>query len=144
MVFMKQEKKTMMVKSMNLEVLLPSRIFVRKERVLRIVADTRVGSFGFLPNRLDCVMSLMPGILVYEIEHEGEAYIAVDRVILVKAGPDVFVSVHHATGGVDLGQLEEAVKRDFLTLDEREQSVRNVLAKLESGFIRQFAEFRNE
>jgi len=130
--------------SMRVELLLPFRIFLRRDKVRRIVVETPKGSYGLLPNRLDCVMILVPGIFTYETEAEGEAYVAVDRGILVKTGPQVFVSVHHATGGVDLGELEEAVKRDFLAIDEREQSVRTVLAKLESGFIRQFAEFHNE
>ena len=38
-----------------------------------------------------------------------------------------------AIGGTDLGQLREAVEREFLTLDEQEQSVRSVMAKMESG-----------
>ena len=37
-------------------------------------------------------------------------------------------------GGMDLDQLREAVEQEFLNLDEREQSVRSVMAKLESGF----------
>ena len=47
-------------------------------------------------------------------------------------------------GGTDLGQLREAVEREFLTLDEHEQSVRSVMAKLESGFLRRFAAFQHE
>ena len=69
---------------------------------------------------------------------------AVDEGVLVKTGPDVLVSVRHAIGGTDLGQLHEAVKREFLTLDEQEQSVRSVMAKMESGFIRRFMEFQHE
>jgi F-type H+-transporting ATPase subunit epsilon len=55
---------------------------------------------------------------------------------LVKAGPDVLVSVRRAVGGADLGQLRDSVKREFLTLDEHEQSVRSATAKLEAGFLR--------
>ena len=51
---------------------------------------------------------------------------AVDEGVLVKTGPDVLVSVRRAIGGTDLGQLREAVEREFLNLDEREQSVRSV------------------
>jgi F-type H+-transporting ATPase subunit epsilon len=36
------------------------------------------------------------------------------------------------------------VEREFLDLNEREQSVRSVMAKMESGFIRRFAEFHRE
>jgi F-type H+-transporting ATPase subunit epsilon len=47
-------------------------------------------------------------------------------------------------GGTDLGQLRHAVEQEFLTLDEYEQSVRTVMAKLETGFLRRFAAFQHE
>jgi F-type H+-transporting ATPase subunit epsilon len=129
---------------MNLKVLLPFRIFAEKSGVSRMVAETREGSFGLLPRRLDCVAALAPGILIYENEAEGEVYVAVDEGVLIKTGPDVLVSVRNAIAGTDLGQLREAVEREFLHLDEREQGVRSVLAKMESGFIRRLAEFHHE
>lgn len=129
---------------MNLKVLLPFQIFVEKAGVSRIVAETPTGSFGLLPHRLDCVAALAPGILIYETDADGEVYIAVDEGVLVKTGPNVRVSVRRALGGTDLGSLRAAVEREFLTLDEREQSVRSVMAKMESGFIRRFAEFQHD
>src|ERR1700677_3250847 len=116
---------------MNLKVLLPFQIFAEKTGVSRIVAETREGSFGFLPHRLDCVAALTPGILTYQTEPEGEIYVAVDEGVLVKTGPDVLVSVRRALGGTDLGHLRDLVEREFLSVDEREQSVRSVMAKLE-------------
>jgi F-type H+-transporting ATPase subunit epsilon len=129
---------------MNLKILLPFKVFAEKTGVLRIVAGTREGSFGLLPHRLDCAAALAPGILVFETEAEGEVYIAVDEGVLVKTGADVLVSVRNAIGGMDLGKLREAVEQEFLNLDEQEKSVRSVLAKLESGFIRRFAVFHHE
>jgi F-type H+-transporting ATPase subunit epsilon len=129
---------------MNLKILLPFRIFADKTGVSRIVAETDEGSFGLLPHRLDCVAALTPGILIYENEAEGEVCVAVDEGILVKTGSDVLVSVRNAIGGTDLGKLREAVDREFLTLNEREQSARSVMAKMESGFIRRLAEFHHE
>ena len=129
---------------MNLKVLLPFQLFAEKTGVLRIVAETREGSFGLLPRRLDCVAALAPGILIYENEAEGEAYVAVDEGVLVKTGPDVLVSVRNAIAGTDLGQLREAVEREFLSLDEREQSVRSALVKMESDLIRRLAEFHHD
>jgi F-type H+-transporting ATPase subunit epsilon len=129
---------------MTLKVLLPFQIFAEKTGVLRIVAETRDGSFGLLPHRLDCVAALAPGILTYETETDGEVFVAVDEGVLVKSGPDVLVSVRRAISGTDLGQLHEAVKREFLTLDEHEQSARLVTAKLETGFLRRFATFQHE
>jgi len=129
---------------MNLKVLLPFQIFAEKAGVSRIIAETPTGSFGLLPHRLDCVAALAPGILIYETAAEGEVYLAVDEGVLVKTGPDVRVSVRRALGGTDLGQLREAVEREFLTLNEHEQNVRSVMAKMESGFIRRFAEFQHD
>jgi len=129
---------------MNLKVLLPFQVFADKTGVSRIVAETREGSFGLLPHRLDCVAALAPGILIYEEEAEGEVYVAVDEGVLIKTGPDVLVSVRNAIAGTDLRQLRETVEREFLNLDKREQRVRSVLAKMESGFIRRLAEFHHE
>ena len=129
---------------MNLKILLPYQIFTEKTDVSRIVAETREGSFGILPHRLDCVAALAPGILLYESEAEGEVYVAVDNGTLVKTGPDVLISVRNAIRGIDLGQLREAVEREFQNLNEQEQSVSSVMAKMESGFIRRLAEFHKE
>ena len=129
---------------MHLKVLLPFQVFTEKTDVLRIVAETREGSFGLLPHRLDCVAALAPGILTYENDAEGEVFVAVDEGVLVKTGLDVLVSVRNAIGGTDLGQLREAVEREFLSLNEREQSVRSVMAKMESGLISRLAKFHHE
>jgi F-type H+-transporting ATPase subunit epsilon len=128
----------------NLKVLLPFQIFAEKTGVLRIVAEAQAGSFGLLPNRLDCLAALAPGILTYETEAEGEVFVAVDEGVLVKVGPDVLVSVRRALGGKDLGQLRQAVTREFLTLDEHEQSVRILMAKLEAGFLRRTVRLKHE
>ncbi|HUE86008.1 MAG TPA: F0F1 ATP synthase subunit epsilon [Vicinamibacterales bacterium] len=126
---------------MNLKVLLPFQIFAEKTDVSRMVAETRDGSFGLLPHRLDCVLALTPGILTYETEAEGEVYIAVDNGMLVKAGPDVLVSVRRALVGTDLGRLRDSVEQEFTALDDHEQSVRSVMAKLEAGFLHRLAGF---
>src|SRR5580704_12373253 len=118
---------------MNLKVLLPFQVFAEKTGVSRIVAETREGSFGLLPRRLDFIAALAPGILTYETEVEGEVYVAMDEGVLVKTGPEVLISVRRAIGGSDLGQLRASVAREFLTLDEHEQSVRTAMAQMESG-----------
>lgn len=129
---------------MNLKILLPFKIFAEKSGVSRIVAESHSGSFGLLTHRLDCVAALVPGILVFETQEEGEVCIAIDEGVLVKTGTDVLVSVRNAIGGTDLGQLRAAVEQEFLNLDEQERSVRSVLAKLESGFVHRFAAFHHE
>jgi F-type H+-transporting ATPase subunit epsilon len=130
--------------AMNLKVLLPFQIFAAKTGVSRIVAETCQGSFGLLPHRLDCVAALAPGILTYETASDGEVFMAVDDGVLVKTGADVLVSVRRALCGPDLGQLREAVEREFLTMDEHERSVRSVLAKMEGDLIRRMAKLHND
>ncbi|NTV66282.1 MAG: F0F1 ATP synthase subunit epsilon [Chlorobaculum sp.] len=129
--------------SMHLRILLPSTVFADLPEVEKLSVETVKGSYGFLPNRLDCVAPLAPGILSYRTG-ATESYVAIDHGVLVKTGREVVISVRHATGGVDLGSMENAVSREFVNLDERERSVRNTLARIESGFIRRYMELHRE
>jgi F-type H+-transporting ATPase subunit epsilon len=130
--------------SMNLSILLPSRIFARKTDVSRIVAETSEGSVGLLPHRLDCVAALVPGILTYTTPADGTVYVAVDEGVLVKSGADVLVSVRRAVGSTDLGELHETVKREFLMIDAQAREVRAAVARMEGAFAGRFAEFQHE
>ncbi len=129
---------------MNLKILLPYRIYTERAGVVRIIAETKEGSFGLLPHRLDCVAALVPGILTFETETDGEIYVAIDEGVLVKAGMEVLVSVRNATGGADLGQLNQLVDREFLELNKQEQDVLSVMTKMESDFIRRLAVLHHE
>jgi F-type H+-transporting ATPase subunit epsilon len=129
---------------MNLKIMLPFKVFVEAKNVKRIVAETNNGSYGFLPQRLDCVATLVPGIFMYETEKDGVRYLAVDEGVFMKAGSEVLVSVRNAIGGVDLGKLHESVKKEFLNLDEDERKTRTVMAKLESGFMHSLEKFRKD
>jgi F-type H+-transporting ATPase subunit epsilon len=130
--------------SMHLKILLPFKVFVDINNVSNIVMETSEGSYGLLPQRLDCVAALVPGIFMYEIQNGSAKYIAVDSGVMVKASSEVLVSVRNAIGGVDLGKLSELVKNEFMKQDEEESSMRAVTLKLESGFIYSFDKFRNE
>lgn len=129
---------------MALKVLLPFQVFVEKTDVTRIVAETPRGGYGLLPNRLDCVAALTPGIFTYETEADGEVFLAVDEGVLVKTGPNVLVSVRRALEGANLAQLRAEVEREFLVLDEHEKSVRLVSAKMEDDLIRRLAGLRHD
>lgn len=124
----------------DLKILLPYKVFAEVKNVKAVTADTNAGSYGFfLPQRLDCVAILVPGIFSYEtnIIH----YLAVDAGILIKTGSQVLVSVRNAIGGVDLGKLGDAVKNEFLKIDDSEKNVRYVVAKLESGLMNSLKKF---
>jgi F-type H+-transporting ATPase subunit epsilon len=97
-----------------------------------------------LPRRLDCVAALVRGILVFETSADGEIYVAVDEGILVKAGSQVTVSARNAVAGDNLEALHETVSRELQELGEQARSVRQVMARLESGFIRRVIEIQHE
>ena len=124
---------------MHLKVLLPFGVFAEHADVARIVVETRAGSCGLLPRRLDCVAALVPGILTYQCEAQPEVYVAVDEGVLVKSGQEVLISVRRAMGGTDLGQLRAAMAREFLELDAQERGLRSSLAKIEAGVISRLA-----
>jgi F-type H+-transporting ATPase subunit epsilon len=127
---------------MNLKVLLPFRIFLDLKQVSRIVAETREGSFGLLPHRLDCVAAPVPGVLEYTLG-DDTAYLAVDQGVLVKSGADVMVSVRQAIKGTTLSELHETVKREYLSLDRQERDVRTAVARMESALLGRLAEFQH-
>ena len=128
---------------MTLKVLLPFEIFAVERNVSRIVVETVQGSFGLLPRRLDCVAALVPGILSFQSEAQGEVFLALDAGVLVKTGQDVVISARRALRGDDLSRLHDAVEQEFLTLDTQEVAMRATMARLESGFMRRFASLRD-
>ena len=132
----------MEITSMHLKILLPYKIFADIKNVKKIVVETTAGSFGFLPQRLDCTAAMLPGILLYETESGAVEYIAVNDGILIKAGEDVLVSVRNAIGGAPLGKLRTLVENEMIQLDDIEINARSVMAKLETGFIRSFQKLR--
>lgn len=127
-----------------LKILLPYQVFFESDVVKRIVIETNAGVFGILPNRLDCVATMVPGILTYEIQDCEEAYVAVDEGIFVKYGNDVLITVRNAFTGVNLGELQALIESEFLNLDEREKGVKLVISKLESEFVHRYVGLRHE
>jgi F-type H+-transporting ATPase subunit epsilon len=128
---------------MHLKILLPYRTFVDKTDVARIVFETQGGSFGLLPHRRDCVAAIAPGLFTYQTAGDHEVIVAVDQGVMVKTGGDVLVSVRRAIAGTDIGQLQQAIEAEFLTLTDMQQSAQKVFAKLESGFLKRFVEFQD-
>jgi len=127
---------------MTLKILLPFRVFSETTQVSRLVVETRDGSLGFLPHRLDCVTDLVPGILTYQGEGP-EVILAVDQGVLVKIGEEILVSVRNALEGEDLAGLRDAVERQFLQVDHEERQLREVMSKLETGFLRRLGQFHH-
>ena len=84
---------------MNLKVLTPVET-VCDEEVRSVVAEGKDGSFCLKPRHVDFVSALVPGLLSFLHADDGrEEFLAVDRGILTKEGPEVLVSVRSAEPG---------------------------------------------
>ena len=125
---------------MDLKILLPYKVFADIKNVESIIAETSEGSFGFLPQRLDCVAVLVPGIFTYKTDKEH--YLAVDAGLLVKAGEQVMVSVRNAVGGAELGKLADTIQKEFKNISADEEKVRHMASRLETGFLSRLKKFQ--
>ncbi|MDM7987512.1 MAG: F0F1 ATP synthase subunit epsilon [Smithella sp.] len=126
---------------MMLRILLPAEVMLKQE-VKKIVAEAENGSFCLMPNHIDFVATLAPGIFAYEPLQGGQELLAMDVGTLVKKGADVLVSTRNAVRAPDLGKLKDVVVRQYDVLDEREKMVRSAAAKLEASLIRRFVELK--
>lgn len=124
---------------MKLKVLLPTTIILNEE-VTKVTAEAENGCFCLLPNHIDFVTALVPGILSFESVTRQEIFLAVDEGILVKCGSQVLVSTRNAVQHSDLKLLQSTVEKQFRVLDDREKMTRSALSKLEANIVRQFVE----
>jgi F-type H+-transporting ATPase subunit epsilon len=125
---------------MNLKILLPSEILIEHEAT-KVVAEAENGYFCLLPQHVDFVAALVPGILSYE-SHGAEHHLAIDGGTLVKRGSEVLVSIRNAVRGPELGKLKQVVEEQFEELDEKEKKARTAAAKLEVDMLRRFLELK--
>lgn len=126
---------------MMLRILLPAEVMLKQE-VNKIIAEAENGSFCLMPNHIDFVATLAPGIFTYEPVGGGQEILAMDVGTLVKKGSDVLVSTRNAVRAPDLGKLKDVVVRQYDALDEREKMVRSAAARLEASLIRRFVELK--
>lgn len=122
---------------MRLEIVTPLKVCLDLP-VARIVTESPDGSFGLLPQHIDFVSQIVPGILAYEDLQGQEHYAAVTSGTLVKCGDLVRVATRSAILGDDLGMLETEMKLQLRQEDEREREARSALARLEAQMIRHF------
>lgn len=129
---------------MNLKILLPYKVFLNENKVSKVVLETAKGSYGILPQRLDCVAALVPGIFTYETSRSKLQYLAIDEGIMIKTGYNIIISAHNAIGGADLGNLHDLVLKEFKELRDSEKKFRQSMAKIESNFILRLKNFQKE
>jgi F-type H+-transporting ATPase subunit epsilon len=125
---------------MNLKILLPAEILLDHD-VTKINAEAENGYFCLLPQHVDFVATLVPGILSYESQG-ADHFLAVDGGTLVKRGQEVLVSIRNAVRGPELGKLRQVVEEQFEELDEKEKKARTAAAKLEVDLLRRFLELK--
>lgn len=126
---------------MLLKILLPAEVLIVQD-VNKIVAEAENGSFCLMPNHIDFVATLSPGLFTYESTAGGQELYAMDVGTLVKKGVDVLVSTRNAVRAPDLGQVKQVVIQQYDRLDEREKMVRSASAKLEASMIRRIMDLK--
>ena len=126
---------------MLLKILLPAEVMLTQE-VTKSVAEAENGSFCLMPNHIDFVATLAPGIFSYVPAQGGQELLAMDVGTLVKKGSEVLVSTRNAVRAPDLGKLKQVVVQQYDDLDEREKMVRSAGARLEASLIRRFVELK--
>jgi len=127
---------------MRLKIALPTEVFIDEETD-KVVAEAHNGLFCLLPNHIDFVSALVPGILAYAAGSGKEIFLAVNGGVLVKCGEEVLVSTRQAVKGPDLGVLERTVDEEFKRLSDQEKTVRSAMARIEAGFVRRFLEIQS-
>ena len=128
--------------AMNLTILLPTETLFQGP-VAKLVARAANGMFGVLPNHIDFVTALVPGILSATAPDGATLYFGVDEGVFVKRERDVSICVHHAVRGVGLARLSDTVRKSFIEVDDRERRARAALARLEADVVRRFAELKD-
>lgn len=124
------------------KILLPAEVFLNKE-VNKVVAEAGNGKFCLLPQHIDFVASIVPGVLSLIPQDTGkEEFYAVDVGILTKKGDTVMVSTRNALRIPDLGMLRQVVEEQFKKLDDKEKAARTAAARLEADLVRRFMELK--
>jgi F-type H+-transporting ATPase subunit epsilon len=109
--------------------------------VRKVTAEDDLGFFSMLPRHIDFVTGLVNGILSYELPDGAVHYAALGEGVLVKAGPDIYVSTSRAVLGEEISDLRELLEQEFIVEDEKERKVRTAAARLEADLARRFMKF---
>lgn len=122
---------------MHLKLLTPAKVIV-DQPVKKVIAEATHGSFCLLPQHIDFLAVLVPGLLTYVDEVGHEHFAAVGVGVLVKQGEHVLVSSPQATVGGELEQLQAMVRETFAQQDEGQRAAQTASAKLEASFLRSY------
>lgn len=127
---------------MRLKVLLPTEVLVDEE-VRKISADAEDGELTLLPHHIDLTTTLTQGVLAFEFPDGREEFAAVAEGVMVKCGEEVLVSTRKGVRGTELGTLQRKIEEEFSSLDERAETARTSLNKIEATFVHRFIELKH-
>ena len=127
---------------MRLKVLLPTEVLVDEE-VHKIGAEAEDGELTLLPHHIDLTTALPPSVLSFDLPGGREEFVAIGEGVLVKCGEEVLVSTRKGIRGSELGKLRERVQEEFTKLDERAETARTSLNKIEATFVHRFIELKH-
>jgi F-type H+-transporting ATPase subunit epsilon len=128
---------------MKISIQLPTALYFSADKVIKIVAEGVEGYFTLLPNHIDYVAILVPGILTVEVEPGNPVYFAVDHATLVKKGGKVWISTRNVVRGKTYETLAQVVQHQFKEISEMEKKSRTALTGMEYGLLRRFAELNH-
>jgi F-type H+-transporting ATPase subunit epsilon len=127
--------------TMTVTLRLPARLF-HESPVSKLTARAENGGFGVLPNHVDFVTALAPGVMMLTGPDGEETVFGIDEGIFVKHDRQVDICVRRVTQGTDLASLKATVRENFVEVDEQERAARSALARLEANMVRQFTELK--
>lgn len=127
---------------MRLKVLLPTGVLVDEE-VRKVGAEAADGELTLLPRHIDIATTVVPGVLSFERMNGTEEFVGLSEGVLVMCADEVLVSVRRAIRGTELGRLRQKIEEEFEELDEREESARIALNKIEATFVHRFIELEH-
>ncbi len=130
-----------MIDAMSVILRVPTQVLWQGS-VVRFRARAGNGAFGVLPNHVDFVTALVPGVLEVTEQDGAEQVFGIDEGLIVKRGPKVDICVRRAVRGTDLDSLITTVQTTFIEVDEEERTARAALARLEADIVRRFAELK--
>lgn len=129
---------------MKLVIAQPERILYEAS-VRGITYEAEDGARGVLPDHIDLVTSLAPGILIVMPKDRklSRQFFALDQGVVVKRGKTLTIVTRRGVQGEHLAGLRETVEKDYRRLDAQEARSRGALHMLEADFLRQFVEMES-
>ena len=127
---------------MKLKVLLPTGVLVDEE-VRKVSLDAADGAMTLLSGHIDIATEIVPGVMSFEPAAGGERFVAVAEGVLVKCGDELLISARKGVLGTQLGELRSLVEEDLAEADEREETARTALNKIEATFVHRFIELEH-